>query len=229
MSVLHNTSIESDTFFLHFRIKHGKGSPLSPISATPPTPSTVSTGLHPSPPGFYPTPPYCSASASHLSRGTPTVQLNSTHAASFKFDAGSSRSNSENQDSDLETNSPRYTYTLPRSGEGTPQSNYSSNGYDQVDLPLDNLEPVRLNSLLIHAHHRSHDPIRFSEAAHTQSRVSSAGTARSHKLARAYPDRDSPQLMAQVQHGYLGTSVRMDICNMECREHVHAQQYNTCR
>ncbi len=183
-----------------FRVKHGKGSPLSPVSATPPTPSTATSVVSHSPPGFYPTPPYCSASASHLSR----APANHAHVppSSFKFDTGSSRSNSENQDSDLETNSPRYTYTFPRSGEGTPQSSHS-NAYDQVDLPLEDVGPVRLDSLLVCAHHKSHDPIKLSEGGHPHSRVSSAGTARSHKLQgmiRGYPDTDNSQLRTQVSN-----------------------------
>lgn len=195
--------------FLLCRVKHtGKVSPLSPISPTPPTPSTATSILtqntpRPSPPGFYPTPDYCSSSAPYLPNGyTSSGPASSctTHTA-FKFDAGSSRSNSVNQDSDVsESSSPRYTYTFPRSVEGTPQV---GRAYDKVDLPLDLDKPCPLETgrsrgnVLVRAHHMSHDRIRFGEPS-TRGRPSSATT---HHKVGPYVDIDSPQLRTQVSGG----------------------------
>lgn len=176
--------------YLPNRVKHGgNSSPLSPISPTPPTPSTATSVItpRPSPPGFYPTPPYCSTSAPYLS-SVPAV--NHSHPPSaFKFDASSSRSNSVNQDSDLsESNSPRYTYTFPRSGEGTPQI---PRAYDQVDLPLEEmLGQLGNGSADIRPHH---DPIRLTES---RVRIGSASTNRS---VGRYVDIDSPHLRTQVR------------------------------
>ena len=142
---------------LPYRVKGGKLSPISPIPPTPPTPSTATSVLSPrtSPPGFPPTPPYSSSTSclpsSSLSTGLPTGLMSGPFHSSFKFDAGSSRSNSVNQDSDFsESNSPGYTYTLPRSGEGTPsimrahdpmdqRTSRIGRGYDQVDLHHDQM------------------------------------------------------------------------------------------
>lgn len=175
----------------------GKHSPLSPVSPTPPTPSTATSVLtpRPSPPGFYPTPPYCSASTSYLPPGPAhpvgSAAASSAHypppPSSFKFDAGSSRSNSVNQDSDLsESNSPRYTYTFPRPGEGTPQI---PRAYDQVDLPLQFEQPGGI--LNLRSHHVSHGCIRSNES---RSRVCSA----TGRKVGAYIDTDSPHLRTQV-------------------------------
>ena len=178
------------------RVKHGgNSSPLSPISPTPPTPSTATSIItpRPSPPGFYPTPPYCSTSAPYLSSvpSFPAVN-NSQPPSAFKFDAGgSSRSNSVNQDSDLsESNSPRYTYTFPRSGEGTPQI---PRAYDQVDLPLEEMlgELGPGNGGADIRPHR--DPIRLTES---RVRIGSASTNRS---VGRYVDIDSPHLRTQVR------------------------------
>lgn len=179
------------------RVKHGKNSPLSPCSSSPPTPSTATSILttpHPSPPGF---PSYCSASTPYLpsSSTAATDPATSHNPATFKFDAGSSRSNSVNQDSDFsESNFPRYTYTLPQSGEVTPQIPraydqvdlplpHLPRAYDQVDLPIDQvLAP--LNGRL-GAHHVSYDPIRFNKSR-VPSRMCSTSTV------------DSPHLRTQV-------------------------------
>lgn len=130
-----------------YRVKQQSiGSATSPLSTTPApaTPSTATSLLtpRPSPPAFNPTPPYCSSSVSFLPSSNAGRMTSGTHLppSSFKFDAGSSRSNSVNQDSDLsESNSPRYTYTFPHS-EGSP---HITSAYEQVDvdLPLDNVEP----------------------------------------------------------------------------------------
>lgn len=184
--------------YIACRVKHGKMSPLSPVSPTPPTPSTATSILtqttsRPSPPGFYPTPEYCSSSAPYLPHGhAPSALSSSCYAHSaFKFDAGSSRSNSVNQDSDMsESSSPRYTYTFPRSVEGTPQIGRT---YD-VDLPLELDKPNPLENgrgrenMSVRAQH----VMRFGEA---RGRPSSATTH--HKVA-AYVDIDSPQLRTQV-------------------------------
>lgn len=206
-------------------MKGGKQSPLSPTSPSPPTPSTTTSVLtpRPSPPGFYPTPSYCSVSTSYLppsalppnSPGAPS----NPHPSSFKFDTGSSRSNSVNQDSDIsESNFPRYTYTLPRSGEGTPQI---SRAYDKVDLPLDLEEqgcplppavssggqfppgissggpipPLTCNGSMPNrrAYHVSYGCIRNSEP---RGRVGSATS--SCKVGGGYVDTDSPHLRTQV-------------------------------
>lgn len=191
--------------------------PLSPVSPTPPTPSTTTSILtqqtttpRPSPPGFFPTPPYCSSSAPYLPHGHVHLPAVCSHAHSaFKFDAGSSRSNSVNQDSDAsESSSPRYTYTFPRSVEGTPQVGRAA--YDKVDLPLDLEQPDPPQSrrgqekMGVQAHHVSHERMRHCEQRGRPSRrPSSAGNQ--HKVA-AYVDMDSPQLRTQVGliGGYVG-------------------------
>ena len=203
-------------------------SPLSPVSPTPPTPSTATSILtqptpRPSPPGFCPTPAYCSSSAPYLPNGHTPVNLSSAphvHSA-FKFDAGSSRSNSVNQDSDVsESSSPRYTYTFPRSVEGTPQIGRAC---DKIDLPLEldkltALENGRSfqengrsfpdgrsfpengrgyldggrgrDNMLMQAYHASHERLR-------DARGYPGSAASRHKVA-AYVDIDSPQLRTQV-------------------------------
>ena len=199
-------------------MKGGKQSPLSPTSPSPPTPSTATSVLtpRPSPPGFYPTPPYCSASTSYLPPSAPPTNLpgvpGNTHPSSFKFDTGSSRSNSVNQDSDIsESNYPRYTYTFPQPGEGTPQI---PRAYDQVDLPLDLEEqvsrplppvdssggplPLLMCNGGLRGHHVSHGCIRGSEPR--AARIGSASS--SCKVAGGFINTESPHLRTQVcQHG----------------------------
>lgn len=194
-----------------YRVKTGKISPLSPTSPTPPTPSTATSILtqtpRPSPPGLYNhAPPYCSSSVPYLPRGpasglppTCSSSSSSSHApppTTFKFDTGSSRSNSVQESDFSESNSPRYTYTFPRSVEGTPQI---GRAYDQVDLPLEQAPPTRLESgrgrekMMVQAHHVSHEPIRFGECR------GRPGSATTHHKVGGYGDIDSPQLRTQVR------------------------------
>ena len=180
------TAMPDYTFFFYCRVKHGKRARESPISPNPPTPSTTTTILttpHPSPPGSY---PYTSSSTTCLpssSGHAPTLAAARFSHSSFKFDAGSSRSNSENQDSDLsEFNTPGYTYTFPRSGEGTPQTGCA---YDQVDLPLPTAPP---SSGRPDTRYVSHDPIRSNES----NPMCSCNTK------CTYTPEDSPHLRTQV-------------------------------
>ena len=198
------------------RMKGSKQSPLSPTSPSPLTPWRATSVLTPrhSPPGFYPTPPYCSASTSYLPPSAAPTNLpgvpSNTHPYSFKFDVGSSQSNSVNQDSDIsESNYPRCTFHQPGKGIGTPQIPHA---YDKVDLPLDleeqvsrplppvdsggPLPPLMCNGGL-RVHHVSHGCIRVNEPHAT--RIGSASS--SCKVAGGYKNTESPHLRTQVcQH-----------------------------
>lgn len=117
-----------------------------------------------------------------------------TPLSSFKFDAGSSRSNSM-QDSDMsESNSPRYTYTFPRSGEGTP---HIARAYDQVDLLRDQVPfpPIKEDKGLHHSMMMNHDLVRFTAS---RTRLGSDASHSKMNGGQFAMDSSSPHLQAQV-------------------------------